>query len=184
MGYDINSSNWTGNYDNLTDEEMYQAAKENGDQARFNSTAWPILLRMAEFYGWKPSGTKCPVIYNTENGSYDEYKDWDGSYLGNNGQKVTDEDAIALATALEKSLDDIPDVETCEKTASYPLGQDSIYDNLGIDTDMSGGMVDDEIRIIRPNRDLSPYDFFSGEEYKHKIRNFITLCRKGAFCIH
>ncbi len=36
-------------------------------------------------------------------------EDWDGTYLTNDGQIVIAEDALALAMALEKSLDDIPD---------------------------------------------------------------------------
>ena len=34
---------------------------------------------------------------------------WDGTYLTNDGQIVVTEDALSLAIALEKSLDDIPD---------------------------------------------------------------------------
>src|SRR5215813_8866394 len=35
--------------------------------------------------------------------------EWDGRYLTNDGQAVKAEDAFLLASALERSLDDIPD---------------------------------------------------------------------------
>src|ERR1700752_5544387 len=35
--------------------------------------------------------------------------EWDGNYLTNDGQMIKAQDALSLANALEKALDDIPD---------------------------------------------------------------------------
>jgi hypothetical protein len=73
---------------------------------KFNAESWTKVLSLGMFYGWQPMGTRVPSItelhgLNTE--------DWDGTYLTNDGQIVVAEDALLLAIALEKSLDDIPD---------------------------------------------------------------------------
>ena len=65
------------------------------------------------FYGWRPMGTQLLSICN-----FDKLDpNWDGGYLTNDGQIVTTEDALSLAIALEKSLDDIPDFNL----EDYPL---------------------------------------------------------------
>ncbi|HLO28436.1 MAG TPA: hypothetical protein VK249_04840 [Anaerolineales bacterium] len=58
------------------------------------------------FYGWQPQGTRPPSITELHDLNIE---DWDGNYLTNDGQIVAAEDALSLAIALEKSLDDIPD---------------------------------------------------------------------------
>jgi len=73
---------------------------------KFSRESWTRVLSLGMFYGWQPLGTRAPSItelhgLNTE--------DWDGTYLTNDGQIVVMEDALRLAMALERSLDDIPD---------------------------------------------------------------------------
>src|SRR5260221_11144605 len=51
-------------------------------------------------------GTRPPSIYDFHGLN----ADWSGTYLTNDGQIVKTEDAKSLPYALQKSLDDIPDV--------------------------------------------------------------------------
>ena len=83
MGYDL--------YSQTGDEYVY-----------FNFGNWPMLLSAAESYGWKPAGTQAGETYH-------DPSMWEGTYLSNDGQIVTAQDAAALADALERVLDDIPD---------------------------------------------------------------------------
>jgi hypothetical protein len=73
---------------------------------KFTRESWTKLLSLGMFYGWQPMGTRVPSMTEIH-GFHDEH--WDGTYLTNDGQIVVTEDALRLAIALEKSLDDIPD---------------------------------------------------------------------------
>lgn len=86
---------------------------------KFNKETWVKLLRLGLFYGWQPMGTRVPSMTEIH-GFHDEY--WDGTYLTNDGQIVVAEDALSLAIALEKSLDDIPDFNL----EYYPLDLNKI----------------------------------------------------------
>jgi hypothetical protein len=106
--------------------------------------------------------------------------EWDGSYLGNCFQRVTDEDAARIADALEQALDDIPDFDAAEKWVEY--GPTDIGP-----TDMPTGpversLVEEGFAVSVPNWSLSPLEYFSGED-KQLVRAFIAYCRAGAFHI-
>ena len=73
---------------------------------KFRRESWTKVLSLAMFYGWQPMGTRAPSMTELHGLSTE---DWDGTYLTNDGQIVVTEDALSLAMALEKSLDDIPD---------------------------------------------------------------------------
>lgn len=73
---------------------------------KFSRDSWFKVLSLGVFYGWQPMGTRVPSM--TEIHGYDaDY--WNGTYLTNDGQIVVAEDALSLAIALKRSLDDIPD---------------------------------------------------------------------------
>lgn len=85
---------------------------------RFNCPAgvYDDLLNIAQNYGWQPMGTRYntdfyvvlyPEIPLTEHQKIASY--WQGGYFTNDKQIVTAEDASNLATALEKSLNDLSD---------------------------------------------------------------------------
>lgn len=63
MGYDIWSQQCR-DQDNpqAVDSDIEKMSLEELDEksyyARFNKDAWPMLLRLAESYGWKPAGTQ------------------------------------------------------------------------------------------------------------------------------
>jgi hypothetical protein len=99
MGFDLISLNPTGQV--LEADNAY----EIGDIAYFRVGTWGSLLRMAYSYGWEPAGTQPGPVYG------DSDRLWDGDYFTNSGQVLTNEDAAALADALERALLDIPDHE-------------------------------------------------------------------------
>jgi hypothetical protein len=124
---------------------------------KFSRDAWTKLLSLAISYGWQPMGTLPPSrieLYGMEP------EDWDGVYLTNDGQTVTAEDAWALAVALEKSLDDIPDF------------------NIELGWGAKSRKEDDQPDV----KDVHPFEYFAGDEKQHLIE-FIKFCRLGSFII-
>jgi hypothetical protein len=169
MGFDISSQNKTG-----LDLTMSEAI-EIGDYARFNIDAWPMLLRMARSYGWKPAGTQPGPDYADHN--LKPTVEWDGTYLTNDGQVVMAEDAAALADAIERALPDIPDHEITGKMVSLRP------DQLKSEIDLAfRDLIAEGMSLIATNPDMSPYELFSGE-MKQQVIGFIKLCRKGSFAI-
>jgi len=63
-------------------------------------------FELARFNGWRSIGTRPPADHDFHLLNVD----WFSTYLSNDGQTVSSEDAFLLAYALEKSLDDIPEV--------------------------------------------------------------------------
>src|SRR5262245_13976822 len=66
---------------------------------------WGKALELGRSYGWRPLGTRPPNI----SGLRSLQAVWTGTYLTNDGQTVSREDALSLANALANALDDIPD---------------------------------------------------------------------------
>ena len=72
--------------------------------SRYERTdTWAGLLMVAMNYGWRPAGTRQPIL-SPEDG-------WEGSYTLNEGQHVNAADAGSLADALELALLN-PDTES------------------------------------------------------------------------
>jgi hypothetical protein len=104
--------------------------------------------------------------------------DWGGIYLTNDGQVVSAEDAYALAAALERSLDDIPDawLETGWDFSVW-LEDDlpewfSPVERELLEKELQDGLLD----IMGTH----PLAFFAGDEKPHLIE-FIGFCRLGSF---
>src|SRR5262249_52232156 len=84
-----------------------------------------------------------------------------GGYFVNDGQRVTAEDARALADALERALPDIPDHDAMpHKTFEHPS--------------------EPGVRLVALDPRASPYEWFSGDK-KRLVRQFIDFCRQGGF---
>ena len=66
-----------------------------------DARTWQLLLSVASVFGWHPAGTLPPEDNVTAA--------WDGRYTPTEGQEMTRHDALALAVALERALDDLPD---------------------------------------------------------------------------
>jgi hypothetical protein len=126
-----------------------------------NSRGWGDILRLAHLHGWIPVGTLAPLM--NEGGPWDG--PWGGRYCHTEGQRVTDDDALALADALERALPDLPDENLlADKEWVYRL---------------PGGT---ELRGIAAGVETSLIERLSGDA-KPRLREFIAFCRAGGFTI-
>lgn len=143
---------------------------------KLSRQSWAKILELARLYGWRPLGTQPPSVY-------DFHKlgaDWDGSYLTNDGQTVKTEDALALAAALEQSLDDIPDFNIgMDWTSTYWM-EDELPEWLSPDERViiEEGLEGELLDIMG----IHPFEFFAGDE-KRDLIMFIRFCRLGSFII-
>lgn len=147
------------------------------NEMRYSVYAWPKLLTLARSYGWEPEGTS--IIFGFDECFVEDSADREKSYLLMDGQTVSAKDAAALANALENALDDIPDFQSGELVRIVKPGDDPGPGLLGTFASIVNEMGGE---IITTNRDLLPFEYFSGQE-KQKLINFIALCRNGAFSI-
>ncbi len=72
-----------------------------GGSFRWQFDDWPAVLRLAQDYGWRPSGT---ILLTGRGWRYDPY--WCRAYDSNDGQMVMQTDALRLAVALRKAVRD------------------------------------------------------------------------------
>ena len=181
MSYLLLTTNPTGKY--KKGEDSFASELENNDLAQFNITAWSRLLALAKFYGWKPAGTLSPCKNwddDWQDYSSDPYPEgWNGTYFSNDSQVVTAEDAARLADALEKALDDLPDIESPRLIAE--LGPGDHVPGSGIDASFINMLLEAGNSITCINPDLHPLEMLAGPEMKSAIIGFIAMCRKGAF---
>jgi hypothetical protein len=77
---------------------------EKGERFSFRSSGWNYYRNLAGEYGWQPAGTLPPD-------GLPDSDSWSKTYDSNDGQWVSDEDAEALARALQAALDDPRRVE-------------------------------------------------------------------------
>ena len=137
---------------------------------------WSRILSLARFYGWQPLGTLPPYLHNLRKPIYGANQAWDGTYLRNEGQIVQADDAFALASALQQSLDDIPD-ENPER-------------ELDAKDDLPEWLSPAEKALIRGGLDkhedlplgILPFEYFAGDG-KQNLREFIRFCKLGEFVI-
>jgi hypothetical protein len=144
---------------------------------------WCRLLSLARFYGWQPMGTLPPFIHDLRKPIYSDgaHGAWDGTYLRNEGQVVRAEDAVALAGALQTSLDDIPDVDPDRE--------------LTLEDDLPEWLSPEEKSTIRRGLEstdsqereeiplgILPFEYFAGAG-KQNLLEFIRFCRLGEFVI-
>jgi hypothetical protein len=165
----------------------------DGSYFRFSQVRWYKLLELAQEYGWQPMGVEIAPGHLI-----------DGGYRDNLGTVIA-EDAISLAQALDRALDDISEEATGGAKSIHisetKLTEDEIqgvFDNIrkmGIGTDESGiafvlirdldwdmyyHKKPEPAGAIINNFMLSPVDTFSGSK-KQQLREFIDFCNKGAF---
>lgn len=107
-------------------------------------------------------------------------EDWDGTYLTNDGQIVIAEDALSLAMALEKSLDDIPDfnieLDRGSKSREEVDLPEWLLPKEGII--IEEGSKDQPLDLP----EIHPFEYFAGNEKRH-IVDFIKFCQLGSFTI-
>jgi hypothetical protein len=173
MGYDLFSAN-----ENLTEDQR---------NYYLSIFSWPMILELAQQYGWKPMGT---VQYQQFKEDvtllYEDHK-WSGGYYSNDGQAVVADDAKALADALESALDDIPEYG-CFVPKSLTLSSSEEIEGY---TEVPNNPVLNKFlkplsslgtNLKIPNILLSPIEYFSGER-KGMVIDFIKFCRQGLFYI-
>jgi hypothetical protein len=144
---------------------------------KFGGEAWAKTLSLALSYGWQPMGTR---LHSMIEGFGFETEDWDGTYLTNDGQTVLAEDALGLAVALERALDDIPDfkiemshIAENEKEKDPPEELSPVERAI-----LEAGLADHLLGLI----EIHPFEYFAGEEKLHLV-DFIKFCRLGSFTI-
>ena len=151
---------------------------------RWNIWGWGPILTLAETYGWEGCGTTIEPITEDDMREHDISQEeadkhntavleWSGTYFGNDGQLVSSEDALAIAVALEQSLDDIPDFDI-PAPGQKEDGMVSVTNeaNAKHRASLNAGS--------RPALTIE----FSGKDNKTYIKKFIKFLRKGAFNIH
>jgi hypothetical protein len=68
---------------------MRLTSHDDGTHFDFSTVEWHKLIELAQEYGWQPAGTQL------------DEANWSGTYLSNDGQTVTQTDALALGNALD-----------------------------------------------------------------------------------
>ena len=139
----------------------------------FSRQFWAKALELAQIYGWEPVGTRPPPRIDF----YQLNAEWDGRYYTNDGQSVKAEDAYALAAALQRSLNDIPDTDA-EVDWNAGLWEDDLPEWLSpeerafIEEELQDGLLD--------VMNIHPLQYFAGDEKKY-LKDFIRFCRLGSF---
>ncbi len=153
----------------------YELVNQSTEVCRiFSRQSWTKALELARQYGWRPMGTRLPSFYDFSHLN----AEWTGTYLTNDGQIVKAEDAFSLASALERSLDDISEANRkMDWTSKFWLDDDypewlSPEERAIIEEGLQDGLLD----VIGTD----PLEFFAGHE-KRILFDVIRFCRLGSF---
>src|SRR5215213_4374638 len=139
----------------------------------FSRQFWAKALELAGLRGWRPMGTQPPPIdFHQLNA------EWDGRYLTNDGQTVKAEDALSLAAALERSLNDISDSNPHTDWNPERWLEDDLPEWLSPDEQ---AMVEEELQDgLLDIMGIHPLEYFAGDEKRYLVE-FIRFCRLGSF---
>ena len=140
----------------------------------FSKQFWAKALELAVSYGWRPMGTCAPsqIDFCQLNA------EWNGRYLTNDGQLVKREDALWLASALERSLKDISETNRKIDWNAALWAEDDLPEWLSpeeretVEEELQEGLLD--------VMDIPPLEYFAGQEKRH-LMQFIRFCRLGSF---
>ena len=143
---------------------------------KYSRPFWGKALELAQLYGWRPQGTRPPVMPG-----FPGLKTlWDGTYLTNDGQIVLDADARSLGDALARALDDIADVSPAPDWNLKLWLEDDLPEWLSPE---EREIIEDGLEAFAPDaRGKSPLEFFAGDEKPYLVR-LIRFCRLGSFII-
>ena len=127
-------------------------------------------LELARLYGWRPLGTRLNEMQTV----------WLGSYLTSDGQMVLAQDALSLADALAKALDEISDVAPDTDWTLRFCVEDDLPEWLSPE---EREMIEDGLQAFAPDvRAMRPLDFFAGADKLH-LKRLIRFLRLGSFII-
>ncbi len=156
---------------------------------RINHRGWRRIFRLAVMFGWEPQGTRQPYgdfqkapWHQRDESSFaalisdppdDQflYPRWDsGDYFSNFGQEVTDQDAFALADAVESAIPLLM-VRDAKDNPSEKYGED----------------WEDEMvlrcQFASLNGLRDPNFIFFDYTWKEKLTELVDFCRHGGFVI-
>jgi hypothetical protein len=158
----------------------YLSSQSTIAREKFSGEAWIKVLNLAMSYGWQPMGTRLKSVIEGYSFDVEEWEEWDGTYLTNDGQTVIAEDALALAAALQRALDDIPDFaseppRSVETTRADELGEMLSPVERAV---LEAGLEDHLTGLV----EIHPFAYFAGDEKLHLV-SFIKFCRLGSFTI-
>ncbi len=129
---------------------------------------WQKVLELARLYGWEPVGTLQPPEWESpESGD-----PWAGRYDMYLGERVSDTDASAMANALERALDDLPDHTMPDRIIETEIEEIDQENQISI-----------SFYIIEPNPELNLFEAFGGQ-YKDSLKALISFCKKGGYHIY
>lgn len=132
----------------------------------FGHETWLALLGLAFRYGWRPRGTVEPPHWEFNPWSRTE-ANWSGKdYFSTLGQRVSDEDAAAMAKALGEAVVNLPAHDALSGKSVWTL-------------DLPDWPP---IHWVTQGQGVTPAEFFSGPR-RGKVEQFISNCRKGGFTI-
>ncbi|HEX5808769.1 MAG TPA: hypothetical protein VFY25_08905 [Anaerolineales bacterium] len=161
----------------------YLSSQTTVAREKFSGEAWVKALNLAVFYGWQPLGTRLSSViesYGFGIEEWEEWEEWDGTYLTNDGQSVIAEDALALAAALERALDDIPDFKIENQRPVETEKEDHRPEKLTpVERAVIEGGLKDHLSGLM---EIHPFEYFAGDEKRH-LAGFIKFCRLGSFTI-
>jgi hypothetical protein len=147
---------------------------------KFSGEAWVKALNLAMFYGWQPMGTRLSSVIESYGFEMDEWEEWDGTYLTSDGQSVIAEDALALAAALERSLDDIPDFKIENHRLVETEKHNTLPEKL---SPVERAVIEAGLKAhLLSLMEIHPFEYFAGDEKLH-LAGFIKFCRLGSFTI-
>ena len=155
----------------------YLSSQSTIAREKFSVEAWVKVLSLAVSYGWRPMGTRLLAVFEFNDL---EAEDWDGTYLTNDGQVVIQEDALSLAVALKRSLDDIPDfnIESDRAPSNPDLQETPDWLSPIERAIVEAGLEEHMLDLV----EVHPFEYFAGAEKQHLI-DFIKFCRRGSFTI-
>ncbi|HSL28290.1 MAG TPA: hypothetical protein VK900_03740 [Anaerolineales bacterium] len=146
---------------------------------KFSGEAWIKVLNLAMAYGWQPMGTRLSSVIESYRFDTEEWDEWDGTYLTNDGQTVIAEDALALAVALERALHDIPDFNIEIRHVAAPQKEDPLENLSPVEQAIMQAGLEQHLLGLR---EIHPFEYFAGDEKLH-LAGFIKFCRLGSFTI-
>ena len=145
---------------------------------KFSGEAWVKVLNLAMSYGWQPLGTRRSSVIESYTFDTEEWDEWDGTYLTNDGQTVIARDALALAAALERALDDIPDFKI-QRLAATEKADDRPRPLSPVERAILEAGLEDHLRGLL---EIHPFEYFAGDKKLHLVA-FIRFCKLGSFTI-
>lgn len=124
-----------------------------------------MALDLARLGGWVPLGTSPPSNWSPKRANGTD-RQWNSQDYTKRGALVSDQDAGAIASAVDRVMDDVPSHDAVgHKVVSsleFPFGK--------------------PLRMLNPFEEVSPLEYFSGDG-KVRLARFVAFCRKGGFQI-